>query len=216
MTATTCNDDGVVNDGTIYTYAVTAANAAAAAQPAGHTSAPSPGARMEATATPDAFGPISATPTGNDGQVTVSFDVPPSHGVSATVDCSHDFGTCGSWSYPTGGQSGVSQTINGLPNGSATTIRLRLCNGGGGSDTYAGSPCNAVAASNAVTAYGPIRNLNIATSANGPNVDFTVSVDPNGKPATVSIQTSRRPRAGLGLPHPEHAATISDRDGVEG
>lgn len=191
VTATTCADAGLANDGTIYTYTVTAANQAAVAQPVGHTSPPSAGARMEATATPGAWGPITATATGNDGEARLQFDVPPSYGAQSIVQCRHTYGSCGDWSgYPTGGQSGVQRTVTGLPNGAATTFTLTLCNGGGGSDAYAGNPCNTPANSNPITAYGPIRQPSASASPNGPNVNWSVSVDPNGKPATVHIQSS--------------------------
>ncbi|WP_306748780.1 Ig-like domain-containing protein [Saccharothrix yanglingensis] len=188
--ATTCSDDGLANDGTVYSYTVTAANGAAAAQPAGHTSPPSPPARMEATATPDPITGFTATPTGNDGQATVSFDAPASHGRSNTVSCTWSGGSCGTWTYPTGGQAGATQTVNGLPNGQNVTLSLQACNGSGGG-AYAGNPCNSPVAA-AVTPYGPIRDLAIATSASGEVVNFTVSVNPNGKPATVQVQTSQQ------------------------
>lgn len=187
VTATTCPDDGLANDGTIYTYTVTAANGAPGA---GHTSPPSPGAQMEATATPDPITGFSAVPTGSDGQARLTFNAPASHGKTSTISCTYNGGSCGTWTYPTGGQSGATQVINGLPNGAAQTVTLKDCNGSGGG-AYAGNPCDAPVSAN-VTTYGPLRNLNIATSANGPTVNFTVSVDPNGKPATVQIQTSRQ------------------------
>ncbi|WP_235921162.1 Ig-like domain-containing protein [Lentzea tibetensis] len=182
--ATTCVDDGLANDGTIYAYSVTAANGV------GHTSPASPAAQMEATATPDPITGFTATPTGADGQATLRFDAPASHGKSNTVTCTWSGGSCGTWTYPTGGQAGATQTVTGLPNGQAVTLSLQACNGSGGG-AYAGNPCNSPATAG-VTAYGPIRNLVLNTSANGPVVDFSVSVDPNGKPATVQVQTSRQ------------------------
>jgi hypothetical protein len=190
VTATTCADDGLANDGTIYTYSVTAANAAAQAEPNGHVSAPSPGARMEATATPDPITGVSATPTGNDGQATLRFNAPASHGGENTVTCRWSGGSCGSWTYSPNGQSGVSQTVSGLPNGQQVSLTLQTCNGSGGG-SYAGNPCNSPVSA-PVTTFGPIRNLVINASANGPAVDFSVSVNPNGKPATVRVQTSRQ------------------------
>jgi hypothetical protein len=184
VSTSSCDDDGLANDGTIYTYAVTAANAV------GHTSKPSPGAQMEATATPGPITGLSATATGADGQATVKFDVPASHGASSTVSCQSSAGSCGTWTFPTGGQAGVTETVNGLPNGTASTITLQDCNGSH-NGAYAGNPCDTAVSTN-VTAYGPIKNLNIATSANAQTVNFTVSVDPNGKPATVTVQTSRQ------------------------
>ncbi|MFC3897724.1 Ig-like domain-containing protein [Lentzea rhizosphaerae] len=189
VTATTCLDDGLQNDGTIYSYTVVAANAAAQAEPSGHTSPPSPAAQMEATATPDPITGFTATPTGADGQATLRFDAPASHGKSNTVTCTWSGGSCGTWTYPTGGQAGATQTINGLPNGQPVTISLQACNGSGGG-AYAGNPCNS-AVSAGVTTYGPMRDLVLNTSANNTVVNFSVSVNPNGKPANVQVTTSR-------------------------
>src|SRR5690606_10605114 len=107
----------------------------------GHTSLPSPGASMEATATPDAFATYSIAPTGSDGQARLTFDVPASHGASAIVNCTWGGSSCGQWSYPTGGQSNVVRTITGLPNGQNTSVSLQLCNGSSGG-AGAGTPCN--------------------------------------------------------------------------
>ncbi|MFD4676446.1 Ig-like domain-containing protein [Lentzea sp. NPDC058450] len=188
VTATTCLDDGLQNDGTIYSYTVVAANAAAESEPAGHTSPASAPAQMEATATPDPITGFTATPTGSDGQATLRFDAPASHGKSNTVSCTWSGGSCGTWTYPTGGQAGATQTINGLPNGQPVTINLQACNGSGGG-AYAGNPCNS-AVSAGVTTYGPMRDLALNTSANNTVVNFSVSVNPNGKPATVQVTTS--------------------------
>jgi hypothetical protein len=84
----------------------------------------------------------------------------------------------------------VAESVGGLPNGQGVTLTLQDCNGSPGG-AYAGNPCDS-AVGTGVTTYGPMKSLNISPSANGPTVDFTVSVDPNGKPATVRIQTSRQ------------------------
>ncbi len=184
-TTTTCADDGLSNDGTIYSYSVTAANAAPGP---GHTSPAGATAQMEATATPGPISNFTATPTGTDGQATLRFDAPPSHGATSTITCTNGGTSCGTWTYPTSGQAGATQTIAGLPNGQTSTISLQDCNGSHGG-TAAGSPCD-TAVSAPVTTYGPIRNLAISPSASGPTVNFTISVDPNGKPATVHVQTN--------------------------
>lgn len=186
VTATSCADDGLANDGTVYSYSLTAANGAAAADPGPHTSPASAAVQMEAAATPDPITNASAAPTGSDGQATVRFDAPASHGRSNTVTCRWNGNSCGTWTFPPGGQSGVSQTVSGLPNGQTVRLLLQTCNG-----SAAETNCNAEVGAD-VTTYGPIRDLNIATSANGPVVNFTVSVNPNGKAATVQIQTSRQ------------------------
>jgi hypothetical protein len=185
-TATSCPDDGLPNDGTKYQYSVTASNATPGA---GHISAPSGAVQMEATATPGPITNYTATATGVDGQVTLQFDVPPSYGSKSTVTCNG--GSCGSWDFPTSGQSVVTKTINGLPNGQPASFTLQDCNGSTGSDAYAGSSCDA-AVSQGATPYGPIRQPSVNPGAgNGTTANFSVSVDTNGKSATVTVQSAR-------------------------
>ncbi|WP_051451648.1 fibronectin type III domain-containing protein [Actinospica robiniae] len=188
--ATNCLDAGVANDGTVYTYTVTAMNADVSLDATAHTSQPSPGTQMEATATPDAIGNLSAKATGVSQQATITFDAPASHGATSTVTCSYGGNACGTWTFPTSGQNGVTETINGLPNGSSETVSLQDCNGSiGGQD--AGNQCDD-AATASVTTYGPLSGLSINTSASGQTVNFTVSVNPNGKAATVQVTTSKQ------------------------
>jgi len=189
VTVTSCADDGIANDGTIYTYTVTAANAAAAGAP-GHVSPPSAGTQMEATATPDPITGFSVTPTGVDGQALVTFNAPASHGATSTTYCTWNGNSCGTWTYPVGGQAGITRTITGLPNGQTVTVSLQTCNGSSGG-YGAGTPCNSPVSGTVIT-YGPMHSLSISTSASGPNVHFTVSVNPNGKPATVRVQSAGR------------------------
>ncbi|MBW4720619.1 Ig-like domain-containing protein [Saccharothrix obliqua] len=184
VTATSCADDGLANDGTVYSYTVTASNAS------GHTSPPSAPAELEATSTPDPITNFTAEPTGRDGQAEITFDAPPSHGRSNTVSCTWSGGSCGTWTYPVDGRENVSYTINGLPNGEAVPITLQSCNGSGGG-SHAGNPCNTPAVAE-VTAYGPIKDLEITTCGCGDEVEFTISVNPNGKPATVEVETSKQ------------------------
>ncbi len=184
VTATSCTDDNLANDGTVYTYALTATNAA------GHASSTGAGTAMEAASTPDPITNALASPTGVDGQAVLRFDAPASHGATNVVTCTWSGGGCGTWTYPTGGQGGTTQMINGLPNGQQVTLNLQACNGSSGG-AGSGSPCNTPVGAGVIT-HGDLKNLSVTTSANGPNVDFTVSVDPNGKAATVTIQTSRQ------------------------
>ncbi|MEV4512581.1 Ig-like domain-containing protein [Dactylosporangium sp. NPDC049525] len=184
VTARSCADDGLANDGTVYTYTLTAENSVGHASPAG------PGTQMEAASTPDAITNASATPTGADGQATLRFDAPASHGATNTVTCTWSGGSCGTWTYPTGGQGGATQTVNGLPNGQSVALNLQSCNGSSGG-AGSGSPCNTAVAAN-VTTYGPMKDLTINTFASGPNANWVVSVDPNGRPATVTVRTSVR------------------------
>ncbi|WP_026424753.1 Ig-like domain-containing protein [Actinokineospora inagensis] len=186
VTVTTCADDGLVNDGTIYTYVVTAANAGPGD---GHTSAPSPGAEMEATATPDPFrSSFKAEATGVDGQAKITFDAPASHGKTNTVTCTWGGGnTCGTWTYDPDGKDDVSYTVNGLPNGQETVISLRTCNGSSGG-AYAGDPCNAPASAK-VTTFGQMKDLELTLSTTEDKINYQISVDPNGKAAKVQVKT---------------------------
>lgn len=186
VTQTSCDDDGLANDGTVYTYTVAAANAAPGA---GHVSPAGPGTEVEASATPGPITGLSATPTGNTGEARITFDAPASHGASSTVSCTVNGSSCGSWSFSPSGQRGVSETISGLADGTPETVTLQDCNGSKGT-AGAGNPCD-TGASTSVTAYGPIQNLTIQSTVNsGTQVEFIVHVDPNGRAATVHIQTN--------------------------
>lgn len=144
VTTTSCTDDGLANDGTKYTYTVTAANAAAKLDPAAHTSSPSPGTTMEATSTPDpitgiATHVLASTP---DGQVPVTFNLGASHGASSSVKCTYSGGGCGSQgSFPVSGQNGASMTLS-FPASWSGNFTLSNCNGSTQSDSYAGQACN--------------------------------------------------------------------------
>lgn len=187
VTVPTCDDDKIGNDGMAYTYRVTASNADAATS-AGHVSAQSPGVQMTAATTPEALTNVHADPTGADGSATIYFDAPASHGASSTVTCTYNGAPCGKWtSLPTGGQTGVSEPITGLTNGQPATLVLQDCNGSSGQG--ADSPCDGAVSTSVVT-FGPVKSLDIQTSASGPVVNFTVSVDPNGRSLSVHIHTS--------------------------
>ncbi len=192
VTTTSCPDDGLANDGTVYSYSLVAANADAKAAPGLHTSKQGPAAQMEASATPDPITGFSSTATGTDGQATITFNAPPSHGASSTISCSIGGSSCGTWTFSTGGQGNVTKTINGLTNGNSTAISLVDCNGSKGL-AGSGSACDA-SVTTTVTTYGPLRSVSASASASGTTVNFTVSVNPNGKAASVHVTTSKQDR----------------------
>jgi len=196
VTATSCNDDGIANDGTIYTYTVVAANAVASADPANHTSPASPGAQMEASATPEPITGYTISATGTSGQAVLHFNVGASHGASSTVTCTYSGINCGTWTFPVAGQTNVTRTINGLPNGSARTVYLQTCNGSGGG-LGAGSPCNSAVGAT-VTTYGPITGFSVTPSTSGTTAYFTISVNPNGYPVTVTVDGAYLATTGTG------------------
>ncbi|OLR89800.1 Ig-like domain-containing protein [Actinokineospora bangkokensis] len=177
--ATTCADDGVANDGTVYSYTVTAKNSV------GHTSPPSPPAQVEASAQPDPVSDIRVTATGRDNTADLYFDVPPSRGKTNTVKCTvNGGGSCGTWTYGRDGAQNAYYAITVPTNGTEYTVTLQNCNGSTGPNA-----CNQ-ATSGAFTTYGNMKDLTVSASPNGQSVNYSVSVDPNGKPATVRVQSS--------------------------
>jgi WXG100 protein secretion system (Wss), protein YukD len=130
---------------------------------------------------------LTATASGVADQATIVFNAPPSNGATSIVTCTVGTATCGTWTFAPAGQIGVVETIDGLPDGHAALIDLRDCIAVNPSPAQCDTP-----ASISVTPFGPLQNLQIATRASGPAVDYTISVDPQGAPATVSVQTSMR------------------------
>jgi hypothetical protein len=184
VTVTQCPDDGLPNDGTTYTYSLTAGNTAGPE----HTSGSGPGVDMVATATPGPILNFTATATGVNGQAKLTFDAPPAYAKRSTITCTSGGGSnCGTWDYDPQGASGQSQTIEGLPNGTATTITLQDCNDSDGG-AFAGDRCDA-AFSASVTTFGPIGQPSINASVNDQSVNYTVNIDPNGRNAVVHIQS---------------------------
>ncbi|TCJ30188.1 Ig-like domain-containing protein [Nocardioides jejuensis] len=193
-TATSCNDE-VTNDGTVYSYQVQAKNAEAdsprepsAADKANHISGWGSAQQIEASAPPAAPAITSLKPTGQDGTATITFNVGASHGKSNTVTCQSSSGACGTWTFPNAGQSGVTRTISGLPDGSTTTVTLSECNGGS---------ANMCATSNSaqVVTYGPIGGVSINATPDSPaagdrTTNWSISVDPNGAPVHWVVRSS--------------------------
>lgn len=192
VAATSCQDT-LSNNGNVYSYTVQARNAEATSpretgaggNPALHVSGWSAAAKVEAAAQPDTVKITSFKATGKDGTATVAFNVGASHGKSDTVKCTVNGGSCGSWSYPVGGKSGVTKTLTGLPDGSSSAVHLVACNGSQGG-TGAGSACSADSSASTTT-YGPIGKPKVTAAASGDKVSWSVSVDPNGKAAHVTV-----------------------------
>jgi large repetitive protein len=128
---------------------------------------------------------MTVTATGNSSQATVNFDAPASHGASSKVTCTDSNGSCGSWTFSTAGESGKSENIGNLTDGANDTVTLQDCNGSAGGQD-AGSACDTAVSAN-VTAYGPMEAPKVTASASGTTVNWTVSVNPNGKAATATI-----------------------------
>lgn len=140
----------VANDGSTYTYSVTATNAEnLTSDPSLQSSPP-----ITAASQPDPIGSVNAsasagsTAPGYDKTIRVSFTLPQPNGATLTrVEYQVSGGGGGSWSSPGSPGSSVTETIGGLTNGTSYTVTVRGCN-----ET---SACGAwSAASNAAIPYG--------------------------------------------------------------
>lgn len=172
VTSRSCTDDSVAFDGTTYTYAVTATNATGGSDHAASASSPS----WRATGTPDAWGNWSAAPTGADGTASISYTVPPSRGANSTVavlDGSRVLQAVGS---QTGGVHSL--TLTGLTDGSAASLRVRVCN--------EANRCS-FSATKSVTTFGPLGNPNVSGSASGSTVSASATANGNGATATLTL-----------------------------
>lgn len=186
-TAASCTDDTVTFDGTTYTYTVTAVNATGEPHSATATSA-----SWKATGTPDAWGSWSAEATGKDGQVKLTYTVPPSRGSSATLTLQGASGTLPS-AGPDGGAA--TTTLSGLSDGTTYNLTLKVCN--------ENNKCS-TSATKSAKPFGPLEGppsiTYLSTSGSDGNftANFRVTVPGNnGAPASVNI-TSDRSCSGAG------------------
>ncbi len=170
-TTTRCEADAVANDGSTYEYRVAAANDV-------NTSEFSPPTSQRAVGTPGDFSSVSAVATGVDRQVRLRFTTPPARDDSETITCRVSGTTCGQW---TAGSSPTSfdKLVTVPANGSAYTFTLTATNTGGlSSSTRVDSD----------VVYGPLGAVSVRVDATvGPYVTFTVTADPNGRPADVAV-----------------------------
>jgi hypothetical protein len=191
QTATRCTDAGLTTDGTVHSYTVRARNAEATSQrevavggQAQHISPPSAARKIEASAPPAAPTITALNPTGRDGTATMTFNVGNSHGAQNNVTCTAGSRSCGSWTFARGGVSGKTVTITGLPDGVATGVVLKACNGG------TANLCTS-SAKKTVTTFGPVGTPTLNVSTSGRNITWKISVDPNGKPVHYRLLRAR-------------------------
>jgi len=131
---------------------------------------------------PSGFTRASLTPTGVDGQATLSFAVGASHGRTGTVTCSGSF-TCGTNDVGTTGGS-VTEPISGLADGATSRATLTYCNG---VRSAAGIESCVATTVSAVT-FGPIGTPTVTASASGNTVTVRAGANPNGADASVTIK----------------------------
>lgn len=167
--------DRVPYDGSTYTYSVTATNATGGE---GHTSA-SVSRTFKAVGKPAAWGGWSARATGTNGQLALTYSVPPSRGGSSTVTL---IGAGGNRTLAQG--SGTSATsfngveIGGLSNGTSYGMQLRVCN--------ENNACSTSARVSA-TPYGPLDDPGLSLSKSGDKVTWQASGAGNGRTASLRV-----------------------------
>nr|WP_246319969.1 Ig-like domain-containing protein [Nocardioides kongjuensis] len=196
ITATSCADT-LGNDGTVYSYVVRARNAEATSgrgdAPDLHTSATSAPKTVEAAAVPETVTGMNVVATGTNQQVRATFNVGASHGKTNKIECQPGCGSLSPTTVGTGGQSGVTFTVNAGANGSTAVVRVRTCNGAADS-ALACSPW----VQDSTTPFGPLGNPSISVSTSDQCFNFTGSADANGKQATVTVSTSGYSRSWSG------------------
>lgn len=167
--------DQVTYDGSTYTYSVTAVNATGGAA---HTSA-AVTKTFQATGKPAAWSAPSATATGADGTLSISFTVPASRGARSVVTL---YGAGGPPTMASGSSTtstafnGV--TLAGLTNGQGYAMHLTVCNENNAcsqSPTFSATP------------YGPLADPTLKVTVNKDTITWSASGSGNGRSATLTV-----------------------------
>ncbi|WP_156222794.1 Ig-like domain-containing protein [Pseudactinotalea suaedae] len=158
-----------VENGFDYSVSVVAENRS------GRSEASAQSAPVTSFGAPGQVAGVSAAPTGNSGQISVSYGTPSDNG-QAIQRFEYRLSSGGS------GNLGTSPAnIGGLSNGTAYTVQVRACN------TYCGAWS---AASNAAAPYGPPSQPpssgSITSSANGRTVAFSWNYPANSNGAAIT------------------------------
>ena len=168
-----CDNAGLTYDGHVYLYSVQATNS----DGKGNTSATGPPTQWRATGKPASWGGWSLLPTGNNNQAKATFTVPASRGSDSQVRVYAD-GVKVQQLAGTGDLEAVFEVANNL---GPHSVMLEVCNEGGA--------CTQSSVQNVQT-YGPITQSNIhaiTPTINVTPISWTIEVDSNGDPATVTV-----------------------------
>lgn len=169
--ATTCRHNGVPYDGRVWNYTVQAHNLR-------NTSAAGSPAPFAAVGVPEQWGAWNWAATGQDNQVTVSYQVPAARGAQSNVTVLVNGVPSGRTVSQTGAQS---QTI-GLPNNlNPHAVRLRVCN--------EEAKCSDSGTQEAQS-FGPLTDqmVRARSSINGSSVQWVVEGNNNGNPGKLGIR----------------------------
>jgi hypothetical protein len=157
--------------GVSYSVTVTASNKAGSSKP-------SAASTIVPFTAPDPPGGVTATPTGANGTVAVSWSAAKTHGAAVTQ---YRYSSDGGTTWKSAG-TGLSATVGGLTNGRAYQFTVQACTGSN-SDI-----CSGASDPDSATPYGPIDEPNVSGSASGQTISFDWSF-PGGNGRKVSSQT---------------------------
>ncbi len=171
-TQTECTAPEVVNNGATYQFTVLARNDV-------FPSSVSPATPLLAVGRPGAFTALEARATGVSREVRLTFTSPPAHDKQVTITCVVADAVCGTWTAPTT-PTRFDERITVPVNGQAAAITLTASNS-------SSVPSQTTVTSD--TVYGPLSATTVSgLLADGPYAVWSVSVDPQGLPATVTVE----------------------------
>jgi len=179
-TSTSLSDTNAITyDGTTYQYSLAAYNATGGPD---HTCAPV-SANWNAIGTPAAWdnSTVAITPTGIDGQVTLSFAYPAARGGRLSVTVTWPGG---SYNVPSPSLSGgtATTTVDGLTNGTGVTFGFAASN-------EANTVNSSVAMSDSQTAFGPLPQPGVTATPGSAyhQICGTATGNGNGRNATLTL-----------------------------
>jgi hypothetical protein len=187
ITATSCTNAGIQYDGTTYSYAVRATNK----NGKGRTSS-GPAATFQAVGEPEPWGPWTVAPTGANNSGTTSYTVPDTNGAQSHVRIYRD-GVVLTELDATGARTDAIATPD---NDGPHAFQLEACN--------EKNACVRSDVQNLQT-YGPLSRqyiTNMTPTTNGKNVRWSITVDANGDPATLTVRSRQRGAKTFQLPGP--------------
>ncbi|MFB9312652.1 Ig-like domain-containing protein, partial [Nocardioides plantarum] len=185
--ATTCTNAGIQYDGTTYAYSVRATNK----NGKGKTST-GPATTFQAVGEPEPWGPWTVAPTGANNTGTTSYTIPDTNGAQSRVRIYRD-GALLTEFDATGPRT---EPIATPDNDGPHAFQLEACNEKGA--------CVRSDVQNLQT-YGPLNRghiTNMTWDNNGKNVRWSITVDANGDPATLTVRSRQRGTQTFELPGP--------------
>lgn len=187
LTVTTCTNAGIQFDGTTYAYSVRATNKNGEGR-----TATGPATTFQAVGEPEPWGAWSMAPTGANNAGTISYTIPDTNGAQSRVRIYRDGGLLTEFD----GTGARNEAIATPDNDGPHSFQLEACNEKGA--------CVRSDVQNLQT-YGPLTRALISKvkwNNNGKFVSWSITVDANGDPATLTVDSDKRPRETFQLTGP--------------